>query len=430
MATLTQTDRRGSDPTSPRGSGSSTPDRGARPGRMAAILAHPMADFYFVLSSVAILVGIGLMMGLSASSVYAQANGNSPYYFAVRQLLFLVIGAPAAWLLSRAPERALKVFGWAALIGSMFLLLLVVATPLGIDIKGNRAWLSLGGFSLQPSEFAKVAIVLWGAAVLSTKEKLLDQPRHLLVPLVLGAGALCGLVLLGGDLGTGMVMVAIFFAMLWLVGASWRVLGLLVVAGGGVVALLVAFNANRLHRIMMFLSPPEAGDVTVSQQPLSAIYALASGGWFGVGVGASRQKWVGLYDGAQNDYIFAVLGEELGLFGTLAVIVLLSVLAFAGFRIAMRSNRLFYRLLAGGLTSWLLLQSMLNIAVAMRLVPVIGVPLPFLSIGGSALLAALCAAGLLLAAARNEPDALAYLDARRQAKAQGQSPRVTSVVEQ
>lgn len=413
--------------TTTRRSGSATAARSAAasraPGWLRNVLRHPTADVWMVASAVTLLVGIGLLMGLSASSVYAQSTGVSPYYYAVRQAVFLVIGVPAAFALALLKERLLKPLGWAAIVFAIVLLTLVF-TPLGVDTKGNLAWLELGPISLQPSEFAKVAVILWAASVLSTKQKLLEQPKHLLLPLLPGALVVCGLVLLGGDLGTGMVLVGIVFLVLFLVGTPWIVLGGLAAAGAAVVGLLVVSSPNRMHRIMLFINPPEAGDLSVSQQPLSAIYALASGGWFGQGLGASKQKWGGLYDGAQNDYVFAVLGEEMGLLGTLGVILLFTLLGFAGFRIATRSTTLFYRILAGGLTGWLLLQAMINIAVAMKMLPVVGVPLPFISVGGSALLANLCAAGLLIACARQEPAAVAA-----RAASSGDSPRVTTVVQ-
>ncbi|MGA4507120.1 putative lipid II flippase FtsW [Propionibacteriaceae bacterium G1746] len=387
------------------------------------MLHHPNSDLWMVVTSVAILVGIGLLMSLSSSSVYAQANGDGAYYYAIRQLIFLALGVPAAIVLARLNERVLKPLSWAGMMLAVVLLVLVF-TPLGLDIKGNRAWLELGPISLQPSEFAKVAVILWVASVFSMKQKVLDQPKHLLVPMLPGAGLVTLLVLLQGDLGTGMIMVAIVFLLLWVVGTPWVVLGGLVTAAIAVVGLLVVSSENRMHRIMLFLNPPPADDLSVSQQPLSAIYALASGGWFGQGLGASKQKWGGLYDGAQNDFVFAVIGEEMGLLGTLLVIALFTLLGFAGFRIALRSSSLFYRVLAGGVTSWLLFQAIVNISVAMKLLPVVGVPLPFISVGGSALLANLLAAGLLMCCARHEPGAV-----RARSKDQAPGPKVTTVVQ-
>lgn len=404
-----------------RGKTSAVPTRA--PGWLQNVLHHPLADAWMVASAATLLVGIGLLMGLSSSSVYAQSTGVSPYYYAIRQLIFLLIGVPAALVLSRMRERLLKPLGWVAIVFAVVLLALVF-TPLGLETKGNRAWLELGSISLQPSEFAKIALILWAASVLSMKERLLDQPKHLLIPLLPGALVVCGLVLLQGDLGTGMVTVGIVFLLLYLVGTPWLVLGSLATAAAAVVGLLVVSNQNRMRRILLFLNPPDSGDLSVSQQPLSAVYALASGGWFGQGLGASKQKWGGLYDGAQNDYVFAVLGEELGLLGTLGVILLFALLGWAGFRIAIRSSSLFYRVLAGGVTGWLLLQATINIAVAMNLVPVVGVPLPFISVGGSALLANLLGAGLLIACARQEPAAV-----RARELSSSEAPRVTTVVQ-
>ena len=404
-----------------RGKTSAVPTRA--PGWLQNVLHHPLADAWMVASAATLLVGIGLLMGLSSSSVYAQSTGVSPYYYAIRQLIFLLIGVPAALVLSRMRERLLKPLGWVAIVFAVVLLGLVF-TPLGLETKGNRAWLELGSISLQPSEFAKIALILWAASVLSMKERLLDQPKHLLIPLLPGALVVCGLVLLQGDLGTGMVTVGIVFLLLYLVGTPWLVLGSLATAAAAVVGLLVVSNQNRMRRILLFLNPPDSGDLSVSQQPLSAVYALASGGWFGQGLGASKQKWGGLYDGAQNDYVFAVLGEELGLLGTLGVILLFALLGWAGFRIAIRSSSLFYRVLAGGVTGWLLLQATINIAVAMNLVPVVGVPLPFISVGGSALLANLLGAGLLIACARQEPAAV-----RARELSSSEAPRVTTVVQ-
>lgn len=404
-----------------RGKTSAVPTRA--PGWLQNVLHHPLADAWMVASAATLLVGIGLLMGLSSSSVYAQSTGVSPYYYAIRQLIFLLIGVPAALVLSRMRERLLKPLGWVAIVFAVVLLGLVF-TPLGLETKGNRAWLELGSISLQPSEFAKIALILWAASVLSMKERLLDQPKHLLIPLLPGALVVCGLVLLQGDLGTGMVTVGIVFLLLYVVGTPWLVLGSLATAAAAVVGLLVVSNQNRMRRILLFLNPPDSADLSVSQQPLSAVYALASGGWFGQGLGASKQKWGGLYDGAQNDYVFAVLGEELGLLGTLGVILLFALLGWAGFRIAIRSSSLFYRVLAGGVTGWLLLQATINIAVAMNLVPVVGVPLPFISVGGSALLANLLGAGLLIACARQEPAAV-----RARELASSEAPRVTTVVQ-
>lgn len=395
-----------------------------RAGAIRAMLASPMASYYLVLGSVLPLIGVGQLMALSSSSVYAISQGLGAYYFAIRQAVFLVAGIPLAIWLSRRSERFLMKLAWPALFGAVLLLLAMFIPGLGEERKGNRAWINLGAITIQPAEFAKLALVLWAAAVLSVKQRLLDQPRHLFFPLAVGFLIPIGLILAGGDLGTGLVVVVLMFGVLWVVGAPMRVFATLLAGASVVVGFLVVTSPNRMQRITNFLAN-DPTDANVSQQPLSAVYALATGGWFGVGLGASRQKWGGLYDGAQNDYVFAVLGEELGLVGTVCVLLLLGVLAYAGIRIASHADTLFVRVLAGGITVWLMFQALLNIGVAMRLVPVVGVPLPFVSVGGSALMANLLAAGLLLACARHEPAARRVIEAaKRKSK-----PRVTRVVD-
>lgn len=389
-------------------------------------LARPMASWYLVLVSAVLLVGLGALMVLSSSSVYSQAvNKGDPYYIAERQLLFLVMGLPIAWWLSRQKERMLKVLGWVAFIGSLLLLLAIFVPGLGSDAgKGNLAWLDLGPVRLQPSEFAKLGLVMWSAAVVGTKQKVLDRPRELL-PLLVGFLTVEILVLAQKDLGTGLVVGAIIFSILFVIGIPVRMLGaLLGLAMTGVLALVVT-SPNRMTRIAAFITGNAADDPNASQQPMSAIYALASGGWWGRGLGGSRQKWGGLNDGAQNDFVFAVIGEELGLLGTLTVLFLFAVLGYAGFRIAMRADSLHIRVLAAGTTSWIMFQALVNIGVAMKMLPVVGVPLPFISAGGSALMANLFAVAVLLACARQEPAARKAL-AR---KAGEPRPKVTTVVD-
>lgn len=384
-------------------------------------LAHPMADFYLVLSASGLLVALGVLMVLSSSSAYAAYHDLSVYYFVLRQLIFLVAGLPLMGWLSRRSEQFLAFSGWLLLIVAVVAQLVVLFTPLGSDRgKGNRNWLDLGVVTIQPSEFAKVGLVVWAAAVLSTRGRAIDRPARLLVPLLPAFVVVLGLVLFGGDLGTAMIITAVLFAVLWFAGTPvWLLasLGLTAVAG---VSLAVVTSPMRVQRLMAYLNPASA----VSDQPQNALYALASGGWWGVGLGASRQKWGGLADAALNDYVFAVLGEELGLLGTLAVILLFTALGYAGLRIALRSTSTFFRIAAAGITGWLIMQAVLNMAMAMKLTPVVGVPLPFISYGGSALMADLIGIGVLLAAARHEPVAAALSGRSRIT-----GPRLTSIVD-
>lgn len=377
-------------------------------------LDHPMASYASVLVPVVLLLILGAMMVLSASSVYAEVRWDDAYYFVKRHVVFLLVGVVLAGFISVAPLKRIRAMSWI-LVSVTFLLQVLTLTSAGFAKKGNRNWLEIGfGQGIQPSEFAKLAIVVWGADVLTRKAKLLDQPKHLLIPFVPVCAVLIGLVVLGGDLGTALIMGLIVMAVLWFVGAPWRMLGSILAVIGVAVAGLVITAPNRLNRIFGFLNQ-DLDPLGVNHQPIRAMFALASGGWWGVGLGASRQKWGGLVE-AHTDYILAVIGEELGLVGTLAVLGLFALIGFAGFRIAFRCDDGFARLAAAGVTSWITIQALVNIAVVLRMIPVLGVPLPLLSYGGSALLANLMALGVLLACARNEPQARAYLEQRRKSR--------------
>lgn len=395
----------------------------AEPGFIKTALAHPLADYYLVAGAAGLLLALGTMMVLSASSVTAYLNYDDSYFYVKRQIVFLVAGLAGAWWLSRRPQRALRVLAWAAMIVALILLMLVF-TPLGQSVNGNRNWLDLGipFFRIQPSEFAKLAMIMWGADVLARKDKLLDQPRHLLVPFVPGCGLLIGLVLLEGDFGTAVVMAAIMMTVLWMVGAPLRLLGLMFLAGAVGSVLMVLSSPSRVRRFAGFLNP-HADTLSTNMQPTMGVWALASGGWWGLGLGASRQKWGGLVE-AHTDFVFAVIGEELGLIGTLVVLVLFLTLGAAGLRTALRSEDLFCRYAAAGVTSWFLIQALVNICVVLRLLPVMGVTLPFVSYGGASLIVNLAALGLLVACTRNEPAARAFLQRRKR----GPRPKMTAVI--
>ncbi|HRA06727.1 MAG TPA: putative lipid II flippase FtsW, partial [Propionicimonas sp.] len=380
-------------------------------------LAHPQASFYLVLVPAVLLLALGMIMVLSASSVYAYVRWGNAYYFVLRQAVFLLIGGVAAFILAKRSPQQLRVIGWILIIGSLVLQMLTF-TPLGYSNNGNTNWVQFGTsiFRIQPSELAKLAIVMWGADIFARKRKQLTDPRHLLIPFLPVSLLLIGLVVIQSDLGTGLIMGALVLAVLWYVGASWKVLGALVGGVAAAVGLLVVTSPYRMTRILGFFNQ-SVDQLGVNHQPIKAIFALASGGWWGLGLGASRQKWGGLVE-SHTDYMLAVIGEELGLIGTLSVLVLFFILGYAGFRIAMRSDIRFCRYAAAGITSWFMIQALLNIAVVLRMVPVIGVPLPLLSYGGSALMANLMALGVLLACARQEPEYRAFARRRRRRKDQ------------
>lgn len=396
---------------------------GDRVGMLGEALRRPLADYYMLLVPSALLLGLGMLMVLSSSSLYSQSIFHNPYSIAEKQMLFLLVGLPLGWWMSRCSEARLRRLS-VPVLALALLLLLVVLSPVGTDIKGNKSWIAIPGLgTLQPSEFAKFALILYTAQVFNAHRARLDRIRTL-VPALIAFLCVAGLIVAEHDLGTTLVVCAIFFALVWTAGINRRLL----LAGAGVAGVvilgLVVTSPNRMRRIFAFTGTG-GNDPNASQQPLASVYALATGGWTGKGLGQSQQKWGALADGAQNDFIFAVIGEELGLLGVLIVMLLLAMIGWAGFRTALRSETLFRRLVAAGCTAWLIIQAMINIGVAMRLLPVIGVPLPFLSAGGSALLATMLCMGVLMSCARDEPEARRVLARRRGEPA----PRVTAVVD-
>jgi cell division protein FtsW len=290
---------------------------------------------------------------------------------------------------------------------------------LGRTVNGNTNWLGLGPFVVQPAEIAKLAIVLWAAHIYARKDKRLGSLHELLMPVVLGIGVVIVLVMLGRDLGTALVLFAILLAMLWVVGAPGRLFTLTMSIVAVLALYLATTSKHRLERLMNFTDPfkdfHDAG-----WQPAHGLYALSSGGIFGQGLGSSRQKWGDLPE-AHTDFIFAVLGEELGLIGTLLVIGLFLTIAYAAVRVAGRATDPFVRYMTFGIVVWLLGQMIINVGMVLALLPVIGIPLPLVSYGGSALVPSLVALGLLIGFARREPEAARALAQRKKARSAGLS---------
>ncbi|MPZ62056.1 MAG: putative lipid II flippase FtsW [Propionibacteriales bacterium] len=345
-------------------------------------------------------------MVLSASSVQAFYDTGSSYTVFFRQAIWVLVALPLAWLASRLPIGVIRRSAGLALLLTVGLLVLTY-TPLGVDVAGNRNWISFGGpFRIQPSELAKLTLVVWLAAHYSRQSRRFDRWRHLLWPMVPIAALVSGLVVGQHDLGTALVLFAIVLGMVWTVGAPARLFVGSALAVGGLALFLVSLSSNRVDRLTNFVNPFADYEDT-GWQAAHGFFALANGGWWGVGLGASTQKWEGKLPAAHNDFIFAIIGEELGLFGALVVIVLFAVLAYAGLRIATRTRDRFARYAAAGITVWLSSQAIINIGMVLGLLPVIGVPLPLVSYGGSSLLPTLVALGLLTSLAKTEPGAAA-----------------------
>jgi cell division protein FtsW len=396
-------------------SASTTTDRSAVPrtgsGAPPRLLDRPLTSYHLLVGCTSLLLSLGLVMVLSASSVQAyQTSGDSLSIFQ-KQALWAAIGVPAAWVASRTSVRWYRRAAIPMMLLAFALLCLVLVPGIGVSVNGNQNWISFGGpFRVQPSEAAKLALVLWSADLLARKQKLIVQWRHLLVPFLPVAAAMIGLVLLGNDLGTDMVLVAIVIAVLYVVGAPGRLFVVLGIALGAGVAVLSIAAPYRLDRFKSWLNP-DADYLGAGWQAVHARFALGSGGWWGLGLGAGREKWGGLPE-AHTDFIFAVIGEELGLIGTIAVLALFSLMVYAGLRTALRSGDLFRRLAAAGATAWIASQALVNIGAVLGLLPIAGLPLPLVSYGGSALLPTLVALGMLVSFARDEPGARAALAAR------------------
>ncbi|GAA5230370.1 putative lipid II flippase FtsW [Arthrobacter cryoconiti] len=361
----------------------------------------PGVHYYWIIGATVALTSIGLITVLSASAAESISAGQDPYFLFIKESLFAVFGLVLMMALSFVPPSGLKKLAWPVL-GLALILLVLVFSPLGKEVGGNRNWINLGeSFSFQPSEAAKLAMALWMGLVLSRKGRLVANWRHTLLPVVPVGVVLIGLILLGHDLGTAVIAMAVLGAGLFFGGGSKRVLLTAIGGGVGAAVLLAAFSGNRTARLSAWLGNCNDGQ-DLCDQAQNGLYALASGGWFGVGLGQSRQKWSWIPE-AHNDFIFAIIGEELGLLGTLVIIGLYSVLAFAIFRVVMRRNDTFARVVCGSILTWIIGQAFVNIAMVVGILPVIGVPLPLISYGGSALVVTLAALGVVLSFARTSP---------------------------
>ncbi|NUQ33138.1 MAG: putative lipid II flippase FtsW [Dermatophilaceae bacterium] len=388
-----------------------TASSGPRPLPVIGKLESPLTTYYLILGATSTLVVFGLIMVFSASSVEALIADEASYSIFVRQLLFAVIGAVLAGVASRLDVSWWKRLAFPTMVVSVLLLAAVI--PFGKTVNGNRNWISLGPVQFQPAEFAKVGLVLVGAVIFANKSSRMASMLHVALPYLIPiATVVLGLILAGHDLGTAMVVLVVIAAVLLVAGAPKRVFA---IAGGlaaAGVAVMVTGSSNRMDRIARWMDPTcQADPDGWCGQSVHGLYALADGGWWGVGLGASKEKWEWLSE-AHNDFIFAIIGEELGLPGTLMILLLFGILAWACFRLVSRTQDRFVRIAGFGIMAWLLGQAIINIGAVIGLFPVIGVPLPLVSAGGSSRVTTLVARGILLSFARNEPGCKALLDAR------------------
>ena len=360
--------------------------------------AKPMSSYYLLLGSTGALSALGLVMVLSASSIHSLGVNGSSYAIVWRQFLFLLIAVPLGWVASQIPLASWRSMSRRALMGSIFILALVQIPGVSENVNGNRNWIALGPITIQPSEFAKFFMILWAGYMLSkveVKNKTQTNVIYLLLP---GFIAVMILIMMGRDLGTAVVYAAILIGLLFVSGIPMSWIGVFAVSTLGLIALLVALVPNRAQRFLAVLQPfaPEYYKLA-GWQPAHSIMGFATGGLFGVGLGASRQKWGNLPE-AHTDFIFAVIGEELGLLGTLCVLALFAALIFSIFRIALGSKDPMTRNICAGIGCWIGVQTVMNIGSATSVLPVVGVTLPLLSYGGSSLVATYIALGFVLGA--------------------------------
>ncbi|RFA13387.1 putative lipid II flippase FtsW [Subtercola boreus] len=373
------------------------------------------SNYYFLLGTTLFLVVLGLVMVLSSSSIDSYTARQGFFGTFWKQGVFALIGVPLMLVISRLPIRFWKRWGWLALAGGVILQLLVLFTPLGITVGGNLNWLNVAGVSLQPSELIKLGLVIWMGVILAKKQRYLHLWGHVAIPVLPVAGGAVLLVMLGGDLGTVMIMAGLLFGALFFAGIRLRMFIIPVILGGIAIALIAASSSSRVSRIGSFLSEGCTDYSGECWQTQHGLFALANGGFFGVGLGNSKAKWSWL-PAADNDFIFAIIGEELGMIGALVVIALFVALAIAFLRIVRSSKDMFSKVVSGSVMVWIISQAFVNIAVVLGVIPVLGVPLPLISSGGSALITTLIAIGVVLSIARgqtketaSDPDAGALL---------------------
>jgi cell division protein FtsW len=376
------------------------------------LLDRPLANYYLIVGITTLLLSLGLVMVLSTASVVDLSNGESPYHDFTVQLIGIAVGVPILWIASRSQPRLFRAASYPLLAVSIIGLCLVLIPGVGKNINGATRWIAIGPLTFQPSEIAKLALAVWGADLLARKEKLgmLTDWRHMLVPLLPGTAVLALLVMGGNDLGTTLILIVVFLALLWVIGAPGRVFAALVILMGLMLVLLMVTESYRMARLATYLglSPANAASDWQARQ---GKYALGSGGIFGVGLGASREKW-GWLPESTTDFIFGIIGEELGLVGTLCVTALYGGLAYAGLRVARRAPDTFSRLLATAITTWIVAQAVVNIGAVIGVFPITGVPLPLVSQGLSSVLVTMVGLGMLMSFARQEPGASQALAAR------------------
>lgn len=350
--------------------------------------------FYRLAGLTGFLVVFGLVMVLSSSSIDSLVANRDAYYIFSRQFLYALIGLTLMLVIASMPLNFIRNrVGLVLMIGFG----LQLSVPFfGFSVNGNTNWISIAGFTLQPSEFLKLALIMYMGWFISNREFEMDNPQRVLYPLLAVGGAAVFLVMVGRDLGTAVIFAFIIFGTLLMAGAPGKILGRVALAAIALAAVATATSTSRMARITAWLNPGSASSDAFNWQFEHGTWALAAGGIFGVGLGNSKMKWSWIPE-VENDFIFAVIGEELGLVGAMVVIGLFALLIASLIRVMLRAQTTFARITTLGVVIWILSQSAVNIAVVLGVLPVLGVPLPLISAGGSSLIATLAGIGLVLA---------------------------------
>ncbi|WP_124727710.1 stage V sporulation protein E [Staphylospora marina] len=357
------------------------------------------APDYVIVVAIFLLLSIGVVMVYSASAAFAQFKYGDAFYFAKRQFLFALLGVLAMFWIAGIDPRKFYRYADAALIICFVLLIIVLIPGVGIMRNGARSWLGIGAFSIQPSEFMKLAVIAFLAKLFSRPDYDLTNFRKGFLPGLLIPVLAFGLIMMQPDLGTGAVLVGTGLFLLLAAGARMKHLGgVMVLGAAGFVGLILA-APYRIQRIVAFLNPWQ-DPLGAGYQLIQSLYAIGPGGLLGLGLGMSRQKHLYLPE-PHTDFIFSILAEELGYLGAAGTVILFAVIVWRGFRVAIHSPDMFTGLLAAGITVMIMLQSVINIGVVSGAFPVTGITLPFLSYGGSSLTLSLAAVGVLLNLSRN-----------------------------
>ncbi|WP_448640004.1 putative lipid II flippase FtsW [Geodermatophilus sp. URMC 63] len=364
-----------------------------------------MTSCHLVIGAAGLLLAIGLVMVFSASAIEAALDDEPVWRPGLDQLVFAALGLVALVVAVRLPVGLVRRWSFAALVVVTVLLVAVLVPGVGTAYNGSRAWIDLGFTDFQPSELSKLVVALWGAHVLATRGRRLTV-RTLLLPLLPVFALLCGLLMSEPDFGAVVSLLLVVVGLLWAGGLPGRLWGIGIALAATLGVLLVGTSEYRMERITSFLHPFD-DPTNTGFQAIRGFYALATGGLWGVGLGNSAMKW-NLLPEAESDYIFAIIGEELGFLGCLVVVTLYAVLAYAGFRIARRSADPFIRLASVAITLWLVGQAAMNMGYVVGLLPVTGVTLPLVSAGGTSLVLTLFIVGILIRFARSEPHAIEH----------------------